>query len=157
GIATFKVSDNTIYVTIGDVRSEWILIPLDNPEDQRRLLSMQLTGAWMSEAIEMDVGLVDSIAGRLRRYPSAAQGGCTCFGMIAEPNMPSEGSDWHRFMDTPAPDWQIFIQPGGLEPNAENLNWLTQTADTLKLPIDDPARLAQGRTYYERLARGHGE
>ncbi|MDE2106278.1 MAG: terminase [Patescibacteria group bacterium] len=157
GIATFKVSDNTIYITIGDVRSEWILIPLDNPEDQRRLLSMQLTGSWMSEAIEMDVDLVDSIAGRLGRYPSAAQGGATWFGMIADTNLPSEGSDWHRFMTSPPPDWQIFIQPGGLEPEAENLNWLTQTADTLKLPLDDPRRIAQGRTYYERLARGHGE
>jgi hypothetical protein len=38
GIAEYKVSDNTIYVTIGDVRSEWLLIPLDTPEDQRRLL-----------------------------------------------------------------------------------------------------------------------
>lgn len=157
GIATFKVSDNTIYIQIGDVRSEWILIPLDNPEDQRRLLSMQLTGAWMSEAIEMDVGLVDSLAGRLGRYPSAAQGGATWFGMIADTNMPTEGSDWYKFMTNPPPDWQVFIQPGGLELDAENLNWLTQTVDTLKLPVDDPARLKQGRTYYERLARGHGD
>lgn len=157
GIAAYKVSDNTIYIQVGDVRSEWILIPLDNPEDQRRLLSMQLTGAWMSEAIEMDVGLVDALAGRLGRYPSAAQGGATWFGMIADTNMPSEGSDWHKFMTSAPQDWQIFIQPGGLEPNAENLNWLTQTSDTLKLPVDDPVRIAQGRTYYERLARGHGE
>lgn len=157
GIAAYKVSDNTIYIQMGDVRSEWILIPLDSPEDQRRLLSMQLTGAWMSEAIEMDVGLVDALAGRLGRYPSAQLGGATWFGMIADTNMPTEGSDWHKFMDTNTPpDWQIFIQPGGLEANAENLNWLTQTSETLKLPLDHPDRIAQGRTYYERLARGHG-
>lgn len=158
GIAAYKVSDNTIYIQMGDIRSEWILIPLDSPEDQRRLLSMQLTGAWMSEAIEMDVGLVDALAGRLGRYPSAQMGGATWFGMIADTNMPTEGSDWHKFMDTNTPpDWQIFIQPGGLEPNAENLNWLTQTNETLKLPLDDPKRIAQGRTYYERLSRGRGE
>ena len=156
GIATYKVSDNTIYITIGDVRSEWLLIPLDSPDDQRRLLSMQLTGSWLSESIEMDVGLVDSIAGRLGRYPSAAMGGASWFGWVADTNMPSEGSDWHKFMTVPAPDVQVFIQPGGLEHNAENLNWLTQTTETLKLPLDDPKRLAQGRTYYERLARGHG-
>lgn len=157
GIATYKVSENTIYVTIGDVKSEWILIPLDNIDDQRRLLSMQLTGAWMSESIEMDVALVDSLAGRLGRYPSAAMGGATWFGMIADTNMPSEGTDWHKFMATNTPiDWQVFIQPGGLEDEAENLNWLTQTTETLKLPLDDERRLAQGRTYYERLARGHG-
>lgn len=156
GIASYKVSDNTIYIHMGDIRSEWILIPLDSPEDQRRLLSMQLTGAWMSEAIEMDVELVDALAGRLGRYPSAQLGGATWFGMIADTNMPTEGSDWHKFMENPPSDWQIFIQPGGLEPNAENLNWLTQTSETLKLPLDHPARIAQGRTYYERLARGHG-
>jgi hypothetical protein len=42
--------------------------------NQRRLLSMQITGAWISEAIEMDVGLVDALAGRLGRYPSAQLG-----------------------------------------------------------------------------------
>ena len=62
GIAEFKVSDNTFYITVGDVRSEWLFIPLDSPEDQRRLLSMQLTGAWMSEAIEMDYTIVAPLA-----------------------------------------------------------------------------------------------
>ena len=157
GIAHFKVSDNTVYIEIGDVRSEWLLLPLEDPEDQRRLLSMQLTGAWLSESIEMDTGLIPAIAGRCGRYPSAAQGGATWFGIIADTNMPSEGSPWHNFMavDTP-PDWQIFIQPGGLTPEAENLEWLTQTPETLKLPVDDPVRKAQGRTYYERLARSNG-
>jgi len=156
GLVSYKVSDNTIYITMGDVSSEWVLIPLDSPEDQRRLLSMQLTGVWMSEAIEMHVDLVDSLAGRLGRYPSAQMGGATWFGMIADTNMPSEGTEWHKFMheDTPM-DWQIFIQPGGLEPEAENLPWLTQTAETMKLAIDDERRITQGRSYYERLARGH--
>ena len=51
----------------------------------------------------------------------------------------------------------MFFQPGGLEEFAENLNWLTQTATTLKLPVDHPDRLAQGRKYYERLARSNSE
>jgi hypothetical protein len=157
GMVSYKVSDNTVYIEMGDVRSEWILIPLDSPEDQRRLLSMQLTGVWMSEAIEMPVALVDALAGRLGRYPSAAMGGATWFGMIADTNMPSEGSEWYKFMVENVPiDWQIFIQPGGLTEKAENYNWLLQTPQTMKLPIDSPARLAQGRSYYERLARGHG-
>ena len=156
GIVSYKVSDNTIYISMGDVRSEWVLIPLDSPEDQRRLLSMQLTGVWMSEAIEMHVDLVDSLAGRLGRYPSAQMGGATWFGMIADTNMPSEGTEWHKFMTEPPMDWQIFIQPGGLDDHAENLAWLTQTAETMKLDVSDERRLAQGRSYYERLARGRG-
>ena len=78
-------------------------------------------------------------------------------GMIADTNMPSEGSPWHKLMELETPvDWQVFIQPGGMEVNAENLEWLTQTPETLKLPVDDPVRKAQGRTYYERLARSNG-
>lgn len=158
GIAEYKVSDNTIYVTIGDVRSEWLLIPLDTPEDQRRLLSMQLTGAWMSEAIEMDVGIISPLAGRCGRFPAANLGGASWFGIIADTNMPSEGSDWHKFMalETP-PDWQIFIQPGGMDDTAENLEWLTQTPETLKLPLTSEVRRAQGRTYYERFLRSNTE
>lgn len=155
-VADYRVSESTVYITVGDVKSEWLMIPLDTPEDQRRLLSMQLTGAWLSESIEMDLDLVSSLAGRCGRYPSAAQGGCSWFGIIADTNFPSEGSDWHRFMEEPAPDSQIFKQHGGLEPDAENLEWLLQTPDTLKLAENDQVRRAQGRKYYERLARtGH--
>lgn len=157
GIAEYKVSDNTIYINMGDVRSEWILIPLETPEDQRRLLSMQLTGAWMSECIEMPLAIMSPLAGRLGRYPSAKRGAPSFFGLIADTNMPEEGSDWWKFMTDPPPDAQIFIQPGGMSEDAENLEWLTQTPETLKLPVDHPTRRAQGRTYYERFIRSNSE
>jgi hypothetical protein len=158
GICDYRVSENCIYIRFGDVRSEWLLIPLDTPEDQARLLSMQITGGWLSEAIEMDVGLISPLAGRCGRYPGANLGGATWFGLLADTNLPSEGSDWHKFMalDTP-PDWQIFRQPSGMSEDAENLEWLTQTPETLKLPFDDPRRRAQGRTYYERFIRSNTE
>ena len=154
-VASFKVSDNTIYIQFGDVKSEWLLIPLDNPEDQARLLSLQLTGAWMSESIEMDVGLISPLAGRCGRYPGATLGGCTWHGIIADTNMPSEGSPWHKFMTEPVPDWTVHIQPGGMSDEAENLEWLTQTPETLKLPVNDERRRAQGRKYYERFIRSN--
>jgi hypothetical protein len=112
----------------------------------------------MSESIEMDVGLISPLAGRCGRYPGANLGGATWMGIICDTNMPSLGSDWHKFMalDTP-PDFQIFIQPSGMAEDAENLEWLTQTPETLKLPFDDPRRKAQGRTYYERFIRSNTE
>jgi hypothetical protein len=156
GIAEYKVSDSTIYISIGDVRSEWLLIPLDDPDDQRRLLSMQLTGSWISEAIETNVDLISPLAGRCGRYPSAAQGGCSWFGIIADTNLPPENTPWHAFMETNTPpDWQIFIQPSGMSSEAENLEWLTQTPETLKLPVKSEARRDQGRTYYERFVRSN--
>lgn len=154
-VSRYKVMDNVVYVEFADVRSEWLLLPLETAEDQRRLLSMQLTGAWMSEAIEMDVNLVAGISGRCGRYPSGDRGTPTWFGVIADTNMPTEGSDWHKFMTEDIKDWECFVQPGGLEEFAENLQHLTQTPETKKLPEDDPRRLAQGRIYYERLARNN--
>lgn len=156
GVAAYKVSDNTVYITIDDVVSEWLLIPLDDPEDQRRLLSMQLTGAWLSECVEMDVGIVSPLAGRVGRYPSGPHGVPSWFGLIADTNMPTENTPWHDFMETSTPpDWQIFIQPGGMSDEAENLAWLPQTPETIKLDVEDPIRLAQGRKYYERFIRSN--
>lgn len=152
-VAEWKVSESTVYVNVDDIRSEWILIPLEDPEDQKRLLSSQLTGAWMSEAIEMDVNLVAAIGGRIPRYPSGARGLPTWSGIIADTNMPPEGSDWHKFMTNPPPDWQILIQPGGLTEEAENLDWLNQTNDTLLLPLGHESRRQRGKEFYERNAR----
>lgn len=158
-VADYKVSDSTIRITAGDVRSEWIMIPLENPEDQKRLLSSQLTGVWMSEAIEMDIGLVGPILGRCGRYPAGARGNCTWHGMVADTNMPSEGSEWHKLMELQRPPtWHVFVQPGGMEPDAENLANLRQTDATRALPEDDPVRQAQGRQYYIDLVNGgHSE
>jgi hypothetical protein len=156
-IARWKVSESTMHFDFRDVRSEWLLLPLETPEDQRRLLSLQLTGAMLNEAIETDVDLVGPISSRCGRYPSAADGGCKWYGLVADTNMPSEGSPWHELMENPDEETVVFIQPGGLEPNAENLNYLLQTPDTLKLPLDHPHRIAQGRIYYERLARNRNK
>lgn len=139
GLGQYKVSKRTFYLKFGDVQSEWLLIPLDDEDDQRRLLSSQLTGAWLSECIEMSSALVPALLGRCGRFPSGRNGKPSWYGAIADTNFPSEGSDWHRLFEfeTP-PDWQVFKQPSGLSDHAENLN-----------------NLPGGREYYERLARGN--
>jgi hypothetical protein len=157
GLGEWKVSEGTFHLNFGNVRSEWIFIPLEDAADQARLLSMQLTGSWLSECIEMNLDVVGPISGRLGRYPRASQGTPTWHGMIADTNMPTELTPWHTFMTEPMADWQIFIQPSGLAPNAENLNYLVQNEESIKLPIDHPARLAQGRKYYERFVAMYGE
>jgi hypothetical protein len=157
GIANYKVSDSTIYIEIGDVRSEWIMIPLDTPEDQRRLLSMQLTMSWMSECSEMDIGLIAPLSGRIGRYPSGKHGAPTFSGIIADTNLPSEGSDWWKLMTEPPSDWVVYRQPSGLAENAENLDWLNQTPETKRLPLGHPDRVARGRLYYQRFVNMYGE
>jgi hypothetical protein len=153
----WKVSDGTFYVAFDDVRSEWPFIPLENAEDQARLLSMQLTGAWMSECIEMDLDVLGPLSGRIGRYPSADKGTPTWAGWIADTNFPQEMSPWHTYMENPPLGVQVFKQPSGLSTEAENLNHLAQTEASVKLPLDHPARLAQGRRYYERMVEQFGE
>lgn len=156
-IASYKVSENLVTINVGDIHSEWLLLPLEEPEDQERLLSMQLTGAWVSEGIEINPDLMAAISGRCGRYPSGMTGVPSWFGIIVDTNMPSEGSPWHTLMTQQPPDWEVFFQPSGMSPEAENLEWLTQTAYTLTLPASDPVRRAQGRTYYERLSRSQNK
>ena len=157
GLGEWKPSENAFHVRFDRIRSEWIFIPLEDAEDQGRLLSMQLTGAFLSECIEMDISVLGPIAGRCNRYPSGAQGAPRWSGMIADTNFPVEMSPWQLFMESPPPEWQIFKQPSGLAKDAENLEWLAQTEETRKLPLDDPRRIAQGRKYYERLVAMYGE
>src|SRR5215475_988988 len=156
-ISQWKVSESTLHFDFKDVRSEWLLLPLETPEDQRRLLSLQLTGAMLNEAVETEVDLIGPLSGRCGRYPSAAEGGCKWYGIVADTNMPPEGTPWHERMENPPTDMQVFFQPGGLDEGAENLNYLLQTPETLKLPFNHPERIAQGRLYYARLAQARNK
>jgi hypothetical protein len=132
--ATYKVSEQLVTLDFNDVHIEVYLIPLEEEEDQKRLLSMQLTGCAMNECTELSIDLVSAISGRCGRFPSKAEGGSTWFGVIGDCNAPTEGSDWWKMMEEDRPhDWQIFRQPSGLSPEAENVENL-------------PER------YYERLA-----
>jgi hypothetical protein len=156
-LGDWRVSESTFHLRFGDVRSEFLFLPMETAEDQARVLSMQLTGAFLSEAIEMDMGVIAPLTGRLGRYPSGAQGTPTWHGWIADTNAPVELSPWHTLLENPTPLVQVFQQPSGLSPNAENLNYLVQNKDTVLLPIDHPDRLAHGRKYYERFVEMYGE
>lgn len=158
-LGEWKEFKKTYQVRFGNIHSDWMFIPLEDAGDQARLLSMQLTGAWLSEAIEMNFDVLAPLSGRIGRYPSPKVGGVpTWSGIIADTNMPTQATPWHKYMSEPPIDAQVFIQPSGMAPAAENLDFLgPQTVETAKLPQGDPRRLAQGRTYYERLVRQHGE
>jgi hypothetical protein len=156
GLGEWQESKSTFFLEFGDIRSEWLFIPLETADEQARLLSTQLTGVWLNEAIECNVDILGPITGRIGRYPSANRGTPTWIGLIADTNMPVELSEWHRLMTEPPNNWQIFIQPSGMAPDAENLNWLLQSDETRALPFNHPDRVAKGRIYYERLLEMYG-
>jgi hypothetical protein len=59
------------------------------------------------------------------------------------------------FVASPREGYAFFKQPGGMEPDAENLENLEQTPETLKLSWNDPKRREQGRTYYIKGLRDY--
>jgi hypothetical protein len=138
-IVRFYTTESTIQIRAGDIHADLLLMPLDDVDDQRRLLSTQLTGAWLSEFREIDFRLLAPLAGRIGRYPSRAVVPPTWYGIIGETNSFNEGSEWHRFLVLECPsEYEFFRQPSGLSPDAENVE---------NLPAN----------YYQRLAEGQSE
>jgi hypothetical protein len=112
-IADWRVSESTLYLEYGDVYSEWPFIPLDEPDDVKRLLSLQLTAAYINECIETDINLLSDIAGRVGRYPNNDQGVCSWSGIWADTNAPILNTPWAGFLEAPPPQWQVYHQPAG--------------------------------------------
>lgn len=112
---------------------------LDNDDDVKHLLSLEITGAWVNEAREIPWSIIKALQGRVMQFPSAAEGGCTWGGIILDTNPPDTTSEWYKFFEekTHSPSYaQIFKQPSGLAADAENIAFLNG-----------------GRLYYERLAQ----
>ncbi len=135
---------------------EVIFRALDRPDHVKHLLSLELTGAWVNEAREIPWGVIEALQGRVWRYPSMAMGGPTWSGIWMDTNPPDTDSKWYGFFEErrwlkqfpqlveagilppgakPEDYAQIFKQPSGLSPQAENLT-----------------NLARGRGYYVNLS-----
>lgn len=122
----FKVTDSTVQFRFhnqeyGRIESDWLLIPLDKPEDVQRLLSLNVTGGWVSEFREVPVSIVEALLGRTGRYRPLGVNKNAWHGVIGESNPPDEDSEWYKKMELERPaNWAVYKQPGGMEPNAEN-------------------------------------
>lgn len=121
-IASWHPSDGVVKFRFGDVESDWYLLPLDRPQNIQRLLSLELTAAWISEAREVPVEIVQQVLSRCSRYPSQMDGGPTRWGMIMESNSFRIDSPWYEFLEEQLPlNWEYFVQPGARDPEAD---WL---------------------------------
>jgi hypothetical protein len=107
------------------VESDWMLMPLERPEDQRKLLSLNLTAAWIEECREVPYDVVAAVRGRIGRYPAVTRVRPTWQALLLVSNPWSESSQYHEnFVLNRPKDWDFFHQPGGLEPDAENVEFL---------------------------------
>lgn len=121
-----------------DLDLEVIFLALDNDADVKKLLSLELSGCWLNEARELPKSIFDAVTARVGRYPSKAMGGPTWSGVILDTNPPGDDHWFFRMFEVERPaGFELFKQPGGLSPNAENLD-----------------NLPGGRNYYTRLMAG---
>lgn len=113
--------DKTFFLKFGNVEAEVLFRALDDPDDVSRLLSLELTGGFINEAREVPLEIVTALYSRCGRYPSKKEGGPTWYGVIMDTNPPSTDHWIHDKFEGEKPrGWEIFKQPGGLDPDAEN-------------------------------------
>lgn len=116
------------------VNCEIMFRALDDEKDARRLLSVEYTGAWLSEFREIPHTLLIDVLSRTGRYPSVAEGGADWYGVMGESNMCTKGSDWYRYLMVDRPDnCEVFIQPSALSEEAENTQYLKPDYYTMLL------------------------
>lgn len=111
----FHRTDMRHVIEMGDLCLEVLFRALDRPGDVKKLLSLELTGAWVNEAREVPKSIIDALGDRVERFPSVRDGGCTWAGVIMDTNPPDTDHWWHRLAEEERPeDWAFFNQPGGL-------------------------------------------
>jgi hypothetical protein len=118
------------------VHCEVLFRALDRPEDVKKLLSLELTGAYINEAREIPKHVLDMLETRVGRFPSKANGGATWSGIWMDTNPWHTGHWGYKLFSREKPDgYRLFEQPGGRSAEAENVENL-------------PPR------YYDRLVAG---
>lgn len=136
-LGQWRLTDNTFEIQgeLEDgtrVHSELCLMAADTPDDVRRLLSLQLSAAWVEEAREIDPDVFKGLLGRVDRFPSTVAGGVTYPGVIMSTNAPPLETYWHKLVINPPKNMAVFIQPPAVledlsvNPEAENLLYLSE-------------------------------
>lgn len=129
-----------------DVECEVLFRGLDDANDVRRLLSLQLTFGVMDEFREIHPDIFNALTGRIGRYPDKAMNGvgpCDDSGkqihkVWGATNPPDRDTWWEDYISNPPDNAHITIQPSGLSPTAD---WVQYLPDG----------------YYENLCEGKSE
>lgn len=152
------------------VEMEVLFLALDKPEDVKKLLSLECSFIWFNECRELRKEIIDAGSGRVGRYPSAKDGGCTRACIVMDSNMPDDSHWIYKCAEENAwsvdekgrkvdPEnipiterWEFWKQPSGLSEHAENLENLNQPGNFKELSLHERRKL--GRGYYTRMLTG---
>ena len=95
-VGKWKASGPPTHHIVDDQRDmEVMFIALDRPKDVRKLLSLELTWAWINEAREIPKAIIDGLTGRVGRFPPKRDGGCVNPQIIMDTNPPEVDHWWY--------------------------------------------------------------
>ena len=157
----------THHIKRGDIDLEVLFLPLDTPDDVKKLLSLELTGVFVNEAREISKSIIDAATSRVGRFPSPKYGAeLTWCGVIMDTNAP-EHEHWWPIMsgETPVPDhishsealmlvkpdnWEFFTQPPGM------IETFDENGDVTGYVKNDNAENIKNlpENYYSNMIRG---
>lgn len=135
-----------------DVELEVLFRALDRPADIAKLLSMEVSWAWVNEARELPFGVIQTVGDRVGQYPAKKDGGCYFPCVLMDTNPPDDDHWWYALaekdeevaaalgisLDQVRDQWSFFKQPGALlevdgkfvpNPDAENIKHLNEGHD----------------------------
>lgn len=120
----------TAMYKVDNIEAEFLFRSLDKPDDMRKLLSLEITYAYLNELRELPPEALTNVTSRLGRYPYPKDGkGATKAMCIADSNA-CDNEHWmyKLFMEDRPNNFALFLQPpalteeGEVNPEAENLD-----------------------------------
>jgi hypothetical protein len=123
-------TSKTYFFRVGNIDCEIMFRALDDADDVANLNSLELTFAWFNECRDIHPEIMDAMSKRIGRFPSKKDGGPTWHGMWGDTNPPTMDTWWYYQMEHLDPTdgvshnnngWEVFKQPSGRSPYAENI------------------------------------
>lgn len=139
-------TESKFLLRFDDVQCEVLFRGLDDANDVRRLLSLQLTFGMLDEFREIHPDVYNALTGRLGRYPDKTMNGvgaCDDFGkqihkVWGATNPPDADTWWETLLTEPPENMHVTFQPSGRSAEAD---WVQHLPDG----------------YYENLCEGKDE
>jgi len=131
---TLMKTESKFLMRFDDVECEVLFRGLDDANDVRRLLSLQLTFGMMDEFREINPDIYNALTGRLGRYPDKTMNGvgaCDDAGkqihkVWGATNPPDADTFWEEQLSEPPGNMHVTIQPSGLSDEADWVQYLPE-------------------------------
>ncbi len=162
----------THHITAENPKVDWevIFLALDTPDDIRKLLSMDLSDAWINEARELPKAILDGLTGRVGRFPGTIRDGegnvthtCAMPQIVMDTNSPDTDHWWAKMADFPDPETvmrnekiaQRLRELGTLQTDRQKLQEFFAQPSGRSTGAENIKNLPPG--YYERLMAGKSD